>query len=106
MKIQIPSKGVLGNSEQLIENILFDVKLTKLKHYHLANGNTVAEVGDSSSDVSQTCNLYLNGNCLTFRFCWHKFWIYNFRPQKILTSLRCFSFIFVIEWMSEVFGIS
>lgn len=51
MKITIPSKVVLGNSEQLIANVLFDVKLPKLKQYHLANGTTVAEVGDSS-DVS------------------------------------------------------
>lgn len=38
MKIKIPSKTVLGYSEQLIENVLFDVKLPKLTDYHLANG--------------------------------------------------------------------
>lgn len=38
MKIKIPSKTVLGNSEQLIEDVLFDVKQPKLTLYHLANG--------------------------------------------------------------------
>lgn len=38
MKVKIPSKTVLGNSEQLLENVLFDVKLPKLTNYHLANG--------------------------------------------------------------------
>lgn len=72
MKITTPSKVVLGNSEQLIENVLFDIKLPKLKQYHLANGNTVAEVGDSS-DVSQTLfiikwKLFCMSNLLTQDF--------------------------------------
>jgi len=46
MKIKISTNGVVGNSEQLIDNGLFDAKLPKLKHY--LHGNTVAEVGDSS----------------------------------------------------------
>lgn len=49
MLITIPSKGVFGNTEQLIENGLFDVKLPKLKHYRFLN--TVAEVVDTP-DVS------------------------------------------------------